>query len=239
MTTVEPGAQVTFKASYAGYYTAGSTAESRKEAAADLAWELGKTTVQAADYEAATGERVIFATNGDYYNMQTAQRLGYLIMEGNQIQTTEYNQEPYFAVLEDGSYALRDAGTDASDVAEAISGPFWLLRNGQIQVDANNADLMPRNSIGIKADGSIVIYVADGRQDPYSVGQTLYSMADFLKAQGVVDAIYLDGGGSATYVSEREGSEGLEIRNSPSGRHGARRVQRSAAGLHRGIHRGV
>lgn len=216
MTTVEPGAQVTFKASYAGYYTAGSTAESRKEAAADLAWELGKTTVQAADYEAATGERVIFATNGDYYNMQTAQPLGYLIMEGNQIQTTEYNQEPYFAVLEDGSYALRDAGTDASDVAEAISGPFWLLRNGQIQVDANNADLMPRNSIGIKADGSIVIYVADGRQDPYSVGQTLYSMADFLKAQGVVDAIYLDGGGSATYVSEREGSEGLEIRNSPS-----------------------
>lgn len=82
LATIAPDADVAFRASYAGYYTEGSTAASRKEAAKDLKWNLQTTTKQAAAYEAATGENVILATNGDYYNMQTAQPLGYLIMEG-------------------------------------------------------------------------------------------------------------------------------------------------------------
>lgn len=164
LATIAPDADVAFRASYAGYYTEGSTAASRKEAAKDLKWNLQTTTKQAAAYEAATGENVIFATNGDYYNMQTAQPLGYLIMEGNVIQG---RGEPYFAVLKDGSYALRDAGADCSDVQEAISGPFFLVRGGQIVVSAEDTALMPRNSIGLKADGTVVTFVADGRQDPY------------------------------------------------------------------------
>lgn len=212
MTTVEPGAKVEFKASYSGYYTPGSTEESRAEAAGSLKWDMQRTTEQAAAYEEATGENVIFATNGDYYNMQTGQPLGALIMEGNVIQL---NNEPYFAVLEDGTYELRDAGADCSDVVEAIAGPFWLIRDGEI-VTTDNAERMPRNSIGLKADGTVVTYIADGRQEPYSVGQTVYSVAEFLLAQGVVDAIYLDGGGSATYATQREGTDDLVIRNSPS-----------------------
>ena len=213
LATISPDADVAFRASYAGYYTEDSTAASRKEAAKDLKWNLQTTTKQAAAYEAATGENVIFATNGDYYNMQTAQPLGYLIMEGNVIQG---RGEPYFAVLKDGSYALRDAGADCSDVQEAISGPFFLVRGGQIVVSAEDTALMPRNSIGLKADGTVVTFVADGRQDPYSVGQTLYELAEFLLAQGVTDALYLDGGGSATYATQREGEDALVIRNSPS-----------------------
>ena len=213
LATIAPDADVAFRASYAGYYTEGSTAASRKEAAKDLKWNLQTTTKQAAAYEAATGENVILATNGDYYNMQTAQPLGYLIMEGNVIQG---RGEPYFAVLKDGSYALRDAGADCSDVQEAISGPFFLVRGGQIVVSAEDTALMPRNSIGLKADGTVVTFVADGRQDPYSVGQTLYELAEFLLAQGVTDALYLDGGGSATYATQREGEDALVIRNSPS-----------------------
>ena len=87
---------------------------------------------------------------------------------------------------------------------EAISGPFFLVRGGQIVVSAEDTALMPRNSIGLKADGTVVTFVADGRQDPYSVGQTLYELAEFPPAQGVTDALYLDGGGSATYATQRE-----------------------------------
>ena len=124
MTTIAPGAKATFKASYNGYYTEGSTPASRKDAAANLPWNLEKTTLQVAAYTKATGGNVIMAMNGDFYNMQNAQPLGYLIMEGNVIQENNgAASEPYFAVLKDGTYAIRDAGTDCSDVLEAVSGP--------------------------------------------------------------------------------------------------------------------
>lgn len=215
MTTIAPGAKATFKASYSGYYTEGSTSASRKDAAANLPWNLEKTTLQAAAYTKATGGNVIMAMNGDFYNMQNAQPLGYLIMEGNVIQENNgAASEPYFAVLKDGTYAIRDAGTDCSDVLEAVSGPCYLVKDGQ--VNHNGDSLIPVNSIGLKADGTVVTFMADGRQRPYSVGMTMNEQAEFLAAQGVVNAIYLDGGGSATYASKREGTSDLTIRNRPS-----------------------
>lgn len=219
ITTVAPDADVTFRASYHGYYTPGSTAGSRADLVKNnsLVWGMMRTTDQAAAYEAATGGSVIFATNGDYYNMQTAQPLGYLIMEGNLVQTGNGNaKEPYFAVLKDGSYVIRDYGEDHSDVLEAISGPFYLVKDGVNVADPNNFDLMPRNSIGIKADGSVMTMLIDGRQAPYSVGMTLYDMGEILLKAGCVDALYLDGGGSATYATVREGTDEMVVRNSPS-----------------------
>lgn len=216
MTTIAPGAKATFKASYNGYYTEGSTPASRKDKAANLAWSMEKTTLQAANYTKATGGNVIMAMNGDYYNMQTLQPLGYLIMEGNLIQKNNgVANEPYFAVLKDGTYAIRDAGVDCSDVEEAVSGPFYLVRNGQPQYNGSDG-LIPVNSIGIRADGTVVTFMADGRQRPYSVGMTLDEVAEFMAAQGVVDALYLDGGGSATCATKREGTTELQIRNRPS-----------------------
>ena len=217
MLTVEPDAKATFKASYKNYYTAGSTVDSRKNAANNLKWGLESTTDQAAAYERATGGSVIAATNGDYYNMQTGQPLGYLIMEGNLVQRNNgSSNEPYFAVLKDGSFEIREPGADCSDVQEAISGPFYLVRGGQVVVDNNNTDLMPRNSIGVKADGTVMSFVADGRQYPYSVGMTIYDLACYYQAQGAENAIYLDGGGSATFASKHEGTSRLEVRNRPS-----------------------
>ena len=42
MTTIAPGAKATFKASYNGYYTEGSTPASRKDKAANMAWSMEK-----------------------------------------------------------------------------------------------------------------------------------------------------------------------------------------------------
>ena len=217
MTTVEPTAKATFKATYADYYTAGSTVESRKAAAIGWnKWKLMKPTQQAANYEAATGGNVIMCTNADYFNMQTGQPLGYLVMEGNVIQTSNGSaQEPYFAVLKDGSYVIRDYGTDHSDVLEAISGPFYLVKDG-VNVAPMDYDLMPRNSIGVKPDGSVVTIMVDGRQSPYSVGMSIHDLADLMVSQGVDRAIYLDGGGSAMVASKHEGTDELVIRNRPS-----------------------
>ena len=217
MMTAKPQAQISFKASYHGYYTEGSTPASRAEKAENLTWGMDRTTDQAANYEKATGDKVIFATNGDYYNMQTAQPLGYLVMEGNVVQTDNgLAQEPYFAVLKDGSFAIRDYGTPLDDVQEAVSGPFYLVKDGVNVANKDDPYLMPRNAIGMKEDGTVVTCVVDGRQAPYSSGLTIWETAELMLANGVVDCIYLDGGGSATYASVREGTEDLIVRNSPS-----------------------
>ena len=87
-----------------------------------LKWEMSQTTAQAAAYGRAsdTEGRVVLATNADYYNMQTGAPTGYLIMEGNLVKT---GNEPFFAILKDGSAVIRPAGSDTSDVVEAVSGP--------------------------------------------------------------------------------------------------------------------
>ena len=179
-------------------------------------WTLINTSKQAADYEKATGENVVFATNGDYFNMQTGQPSGPLVMNGISWNKQKATREPYFAVLKDGSCVFRDAGTPLDDVAEAIAGPFFLVRDGKNVATDKVGTPYPVNSVGRKADGTIVFFLADGRQYPFSVGMTQSEQADFLIAQGVVEALYLDGGGSATFMTEREGDSTQVIRNSPS-----------------------
>ena len=179
-------------------------------------WTLINTSKQAADYEKATGENVVFATNGDYFNMQTGQPSGPLVMNGISWNKQKATREPYFAVLKDGSCVFRDAGTPLDDVAEAIAGPFFLVRDGKNVATDKVGAPYPVNSVGRKADGTIVFFLADGRQYPFSVGMTQSEQADFLIAQGVVEALYLDGGGSATFMTEREGDSTQVIRNSPS-----------------------
>lgn len=165
-----------------------------------LKWEMSQTTAQAAAYGRAsdTEGRVVLATNADYYNMQTGAPTGYLIMEGNLVKT---GNEPFFAILKDGSAVIRKAGSDTSDVVEAVSGPYMLVENGQIVPGLDQGDRMPRNSVGIRADGSVVFFEADGRQEPMSIGMSMYEVASFLKDAGCVTAIYLDGGGSATVAA--------------------------------------
>ncbi len=216
MTVIEPDADVALKATYAGYYDPDNYNKETKISKWQPGdWDLTTTTHQIADYEKSTGENVIFATNGDYFNMQTGQPRGSLYINGNCLNPEKDNDEPFFAVLKDGSYVIRDAGGDKSDVLEAVSGPFYLVKDGK-NVVPGTSELFPVNSVGFLEDGSVFFFMADGRQYPRSVGMTINEQADFLVAQGVKTAIYLDGGGSATVVTRREGEKTYAIRNTPS-----------------------
>lgn len=76
----------------------------------------------------------------------------------------------------------------------------------------------PRTAIGIKADGRMLLIVADGRQPGYSSGLTGKELAEYLVQLGVREAAMLDGG--ATSQLFVEGS----LKNRPSGRGIARPV---------------
>lgn len=180
-------------------------------------WSMSRTTSQAKRYVNSTGKKVVMATNGDYYNMSNGCPLGALVLNGKTYHAA--SGEPYFAILNDGSAVIREAGSEITDdVDQAVGGPFLLVKDGKVTSAASpsNTDLMPRNSVGIKKDGSVVFMVADGRNAPRSVGYTLNELANMLISLGCETAMYLDGGGSATYASRHEGHSSVSIKNRPS-----------------------
>ncbi len=65
---------------------------------------------------------------------------------------------PSFAILKDGSAVIRPAGSDTSDVVEAVPAPICWWKTGQIVPGLDQGDRMPRNSVGIRADGSVVFF---------------------------------------------------------------------------------
>ncbi len=90
-----------------------------------------------------------------------------------------------------------------------------LLINGEVN---NNlpTGAAPRTAIGIKQDGSIILYTIDGRQEGHSYGIQLKTLAKRMKELGCVEALNLDGGGSTQMVIRLPGSNKTELINSPS-----------------------
>ena len=90
---------------------------------------------------------------------------------------------------------------------EALSRAQWacgvgdiLIRDGAVTDSSDwtyRADgRQPRSAIGMRQDGTLVLYAADGRQSGYSVGLSEKDLADELLRQGCVWAVNVDGGGS-------------------------------------------
>lgn len=82
---------------------------------------------------------------------------------------------------------------------------------------SQGTSLNPRTAIGIKADGTLILYVVDGRQTWVSTGLGLTDTGKHLVDLGCSTIITLDGGGSAS-MSVREGGVDSKavVKNSPS-----------------------
>ena len=74
----------------------------------------------------------------------------------------------------------------------------------------------PRTAVGLKRDGSLVLYTIDGRQSGYSIGATLTQVAERMVELGCVTALSLDGGGSTAMVATQPRQHGIDAcRTSP------------------------
>ena len=125
------------------------------------------------------------------------------------------------AVLVARGSAVQDLQTDApvgstitvrialqpswASVTDAVSGGPTLVRAGMPVADAHEAlspaqldGREPRTAIGQRADGSIVMVAADGREPGWSVGITNWDLALTLIRYGCVTGFALDSGGSTT-----------------------------------------
>ncbi len=85
------------------------------------------------------------------------------------------------------------------------SGPVLLSKHQQTELpnDKFCAKRHPRTAIGVRADGSVVCVVVDGRSKD-AAGMNLHEMQQIMAWLGCVDALNLDGGGSSTmYVANQ------------------------------------
>lgn len=90
-----------------------------------------------------------------------------------------------------------------------------LLINGEVNPNLEKG-AAPRTAIGIKEDGSILLYTIDGRQSGHSYGVQLATLAKRMKELGCVDAINLDGGGSTSMIVQMPGDKDASLANKPS-----------------------
>jgi exopolysaccharide biosynthesis protein len=90
------------------------------------------------------------------------------------------------------------------------SGPLMLLagNNERIPNDAFCNNRHPRTAVGKKADGTILLFVVDGRFSQ-SAGMSIPELQKTLRWLGCVDAINLDGGGSSTMYIKDEPDKGI------------------------------
>lgn len=179
----------------------------------------GKATVveQANSATAKRGYNVVASTNASYYNVSTGQPTGGFVMEGVNINGDSMgNSYPFFAIMKDGTAMIGQKGTFSqysANIQEAVGGWQMLVWNGAV-VATNNTSKYPRSTVGVKANGDVVLMVADGNQKPYSAGLTYVEQANIMLSLGCVAAVELDGGGSATYAAKPEGTDEIVVRNS-------------------------
>ncbi len=89
------------------------------------------------------------------------------------------------------------ASEEWNDVEYAVGALYSLVEYGAVAAGLPSG-VNPRTAIGLKADGSLVLYTVDGRRSGYSIGASLTQVAQRMIELGCVSALCLDGGGSTT-----------------------------------------
>ncbi|XP_072324171.1 N-acetylglucosamine-1-phosphodiester alpha-N-acetylglucosaminidase isoform X2 [Scyliorhinus torazame] len=173
-----------------------------------------KATVQ----ETIKSKKCLVAQNGGFFDMNTGRCFGAVVSDGKLVQDGKGIQNAQFGIKKDGTLVFgylseEDILDKENPFVQLVSGVIWLLRNGTIYVNESQSAecsktqetgsferfvnvVSARTAIGHDKYGRLVLLHIDGQTDVR--GLSLWEVAGFLKDHGVINAINLDGGGSAT-----------------------------------------
>lgn len=163
--------------------------------------------VTAKTSDIADSVNAILAINGDYYG---AREKGYVIRNGKIYRNTADAGAEDLVIYKDGSFGIINESEVTAEqllakgAVQTLSFGPALIESGKISVDSDDEvgramASNPRTAIGIKADGTYLFVVSDGRTDE-SEGLSLLELAEFMSSLGAETAYNLDGGGSSTMV---------------------------------------
>ncbi|XP_031432129.1 N-acetylglucosamine-1-phosphodiester alpha-N-acetylglucosaminidase [Clupea harengus] len=170
--------------------------------------------------ETANLRKCLYAQNGGFFDMDQHDCLGNVVSDGETVQDSGGVQNAQFGIRKDGTLVFGFLSEDdvrdrENPFVQLVTGVMWLLRNGQVYIsesikaECNKTQntgtfdtfvnvRSARTAVGHDAEGRLVLFHIDGQTSVR--GMNLWEVANFLKSQGVINAINLDGGGSATYV---------------------------------------
>nr|AAF08273.1 N-acetylglucosamine-1-phosphodiester alpha-N-acetylglucosaminidase [Homo sapiens] len=160
------------------------------------------------------------AQNGGFFRMNSGECLGNVVSDERRVSSSGGLQNAQFGIRRDGTlvtgYLSEEEVLDTENpFVQLLSGVVWLIRNGSIYINESQATecdetqetgsfskfvnvISARTAIGHDRKGQLVLFHADGHTEQRGIN--LWEMAEFLLKQDVVNAINLDGGGSATFV---------------------------------------
>lgn len=202
-----------------GYY--GIDKLNPDDLAGDKAIWTDKQLTQTVKYYEGMGYNVVGAMNTALAYDSNAP-YGYMVWNGVVLGTPQIHAgaQTYLAIDWDGNCELRSMSEPLKgNEKTAISANFgWQVKDGKLvstKVERTSSDAS-RSIIGIKADGTLVFCLVDGRNAPISTGLSNYEIGEMMLALGCVNAVNCDGGGSSTFISKRAGESVNTMRSVPS-----------------------
>lgn len=184
-------------------------------------WTDKQLTQTVKYYEEELGYNVVGAMNTALAYDSNAP-YGYMVWNGVVLGTPEVHKgaQTYLAIDWDGNVELRAMSTPLTgNEKTAIPANFgWLVKDGKMtSTSGNRTDSdASRSMVGVKADGTLVFCLVDGRNGAVSSGLSSYEMSEMMLALGCVNAFNCDGGGSSTFISKRAGESVNTMRSVPS-----------------------
>ncbi len=122
-----------------------------------------------------------------------------------------------FEVGEEVTLRVTANDSNWADVQYAVGGKL-LIDGGSVTTTGIDAasSRRARSAIGVKEDGTVVLYQIDGNQTSHSVGLTAAELGSELLSLGCVRAICLDGGGSSAMALRQPGDASPSLISKPS-----------------------
>lgn len=147
------------------------------------------------------------AVNAGVFDIDTGAPLGVLIQNSRIVYSGVAPSEDkyqYLAIMNNGSFKvyprsasagqmLNEGATDAVCIFGSLIVDGYLVAQTDLRTE-------PRQSIGVRANGDVVIVTADGRNPGEDVGFSYDDLAMIHASEGSVNAWILDGGGSTATV---------------------------------------
>ncbi len=100
------------------------------------------------------------------------------------------------------------------NVTEAIGGHIMVRRNGEVYTQLGGNTEYPAAFIGYKDDGTVMFTTLTANKDGVRLGVNYSTAAAFLEQCGYNTVFFLDGGGSATTVTLKDGSYTVRSKSS-------------------------
>ena len=190
-----------------------------------LSLQLGHTPRRTKTSETAKEHDALAAVNGSFFDMDRHNPICYLRINGEEVGINTpgadtVNRKYYqYGTLVFDSTDIRIVHTDSARLWERTlpdrnimtAGPL-LIYKGQNQPMRNDLSFVNsrhnRTAVGIKADGTILLFTVDGRTKQ-SEGMTLDELIATLRWLGCQDALNLDGGGSTTMYVKGQPYNGI------------------------------